>query len=108
MNRFIKHTIFFLGLLFATPLSSQIIYETNNKYAADYVIYITDNRWEADWTIFITESYWDAQAKRGWWLLSDHFLSSEYRIYITNNKYEADRLVSAFAFIPCLRYHFAN
>ena len=47
MKTVIKYIALLATLVISTTCSSQIIYQTDNKYEADYVVFITPNKYEA-------------------------------------------------------------
>ena len=52
---------FAIGMLLCHCAYGQIIYQTENRFEADYVVYTTTNRFEADWMVYITKNRFEAK-----------------------------------------------
>ena len=58
----IKFVVFMGSLLFfINMVRSQVIYQTDNRFEADYVVYVTTNKFEADWMVYMTKNRFEAK-----------------------------------------------
>ena len=52
---------FAIGMLWCKCANGQIIYQTENRFEADYILYVTNNRFEADKLIYRTTNRFEAK-----------------------------------------------
>ena len=54
---------FAIGMLWCKCANSQVIYQTDNRFEADYVVYVTTNKFEADWWVYMTTNRFEARER---------------------------------------------
>jgi hypothetical protein len=88
-----KNIILILSIFVTLPISAQIIYSTNNQYAADILVYVTNNQYAADLIVFKCDSKFSVTKNEGLWHFTDNKYSADKVIYFTDNKYAADLII---------------
>ena len=82
---------FTIGMLWCKCAYGQIIYQTENRFEADYIVYVTTNQFEADWIVYMTTNRFEA--KKGIFYVTKNRFEADYILYVTTNRFEADRLI---------------
>jgi len=59
----VSFILLILGIFTSSSNHAQLVYSTNNKFAADVSVYVTDNKFSADLLVFKCDSQFSAKKK---------------------------------------------
>ena len=77
----------------STSIKSQIIFSTNNQFAADVNVYVTDNQFSADLVVYRCDSQFSATKNAGLWHFTSNQFSADKIIYFTDNQFASDLII---------------
>ena len=89
----VSFILLILGIFTSSSNHAQLVYSTNNKFAADVSVYVTDNKFSADLLVFKCDSQFSAKKNKGLWYFTDNQFSADKVIFFTDNKFSADLII---------------
>lgn len=85
----VRLVVFIASLMFfVNIMNGQIVYITENQFAADYTVCPSTNQFTADYIIYITDNRY--QAKNGHWFITDNKYQADFTVFISTNQYLSD------------------
>jgi hypothetical protein len=82
-----------ISMCLSTSIKSQIIFSTNNQFAADVNVYVTDNQFSADLVVYRCDSQFSATKNAGLWHFTSNQFSADKIIYFTDNQFASDLII---------------